>query len=73
VLAKLISRISSASFVLRDVISGRALIVVVVTPFIDRLLYFIDGIEGQDGHLVVLLIDGTSLAPLPCKMVALSP
>jgi hypothetical protein len=63
VLTKFVTGVSPASFIRRNVVSRRAFVVIVIPPFIDRLLYLIDGIEWQDDHIVVLLINDTSLAP----------
>jgi hypothetical protein len=63
VLAKRITGSPPASFILGDVIPGWAFIVVVIPAFICGLLDLIDGVERQNGHVVVLLNDGTSLAP----------
>jgi hypothetical protein len=57
VLAQSITSRSWATLLLRDVVAGRAVVVVVINAMCGWLFHFIDGVEGVNCHWTILLMN----------------
>ena len=53
-LAQSITSRSGTALILRDVIAGRAFVVVVIYAVFDWLFHFVDGVEGVNRHRAIL-------------------